>query len=109
MWLNSAILEESRILALHEEKRYFFDHEIYVGWRHPATQALYLKNSLEEECAILDNVGIDYLTFYRSDPIISEMENKLVILNHIGYGKILEPVISVSGGYMICKYNSPTI
>ena len=107
MWMNSALSDESTILSLHEEKRYFYDNKIYVGWRHPATQALYLNNSLEEECAILDEVGIDYVTFYRADPSAFEMENQLMILDHIGQNDILEPVISVSGNYLVCKYNSP--
>jgi hypothetical protein len=107
MWLNSFITEPSIILSIHEEKRYFCDHTIYVGWRHPATQGLYLDNTLEEECAILDELGIDYVTFYRSDPCIMEMENRLAILNHIGYDDILEPLITGSNGFLVCRYNSP--
>ena len=107
MWLNSYLLQESRILSLHEEKRYFLDHQIYVGWRHPATQELYLENTLEEECAILDDLDIDFVTFYRSNPSPAQMENRLLILDHIGQGNILEPVIVVSQGYLICRYNSP--
>ncbi len=109
MWMNSAIPDGSKILSIHEEKRYFYDSEVYVGWRHPATQTLYLDNSLEDECAILDNLGIDYVTFYRRDPCIMKMENRLVILDYIGHGNILEPVISVSGRHLVCKYNSPTM
>jgi hypothetical protein len=109
MWLNSALPAGSKVLSLHEEKRYFFDGEVYVGWRHPATLPLYLNNSLEEECSVLDNIGIDYVTFYRNNPCIAEMENRLVILDHIGQGDILEPVISVSGNYIVCRYNSPSL
>jgi len=107
MWLNSYLLQDSRILSLHEEKRYFCDHQIFVGWRHPATQSLYLENTIEEECAILDDLEIDYVTFYRPDPSIASMENRLVMLNHIGRDDILEPVIAVSGNYLVCRYNSP--
>ena len=109
MWLNNALPANNIVLSLHEEKRYFYDGEVYVGWRHPATQPLYLENSLEEECAILDNLGIDYVTFYRVDPCIMDMENKLVILNHIGNNDILEPFVSVNGGIIVCKYNSPNV
>ncbi len=109
MWLNSAHPEGSVILSLHEEKRYFYDHEIYIGWRHPKTQPLYLDNTLAEECRILDAANIEYVTFYRRDPCIMNMENRLVILDHIGHNDILEPVITVSGGYLVCKYNSPNI
>ncbi|MCD6589295.1 MAG: hypothetical protein J7K88_12175 [Candidatus Fermentibacteraceae bacterium] len=108
MWMNSAATDGGRILSIHEEKRYFYDGEIYVGWRHPATQELYLDNTLEEECAILDEIGIKYVTFYRNDPCIVEMENRLDILDHIGRDDILEPVISVSGNYLVCRYNSPS-
>jgi hypothetical protein len=109
MWMNSAVLDDSRILSIHEEKRYFYNHEVYVGWRHPATQDLYLDNTLAEECAILDEVGIDYITFYRNDPCIYKMENRLEILDHIGQNDILEPVISVSGNYLVCRYNPPPV
>ena len=109
MWLNSDLSQESRILSLHEEKRYFCDHQIFVGWRHPATQELYLENSLEEECAILNDLDIEFVTFYRSDPCLFQMENRLAILDHVGQNDILEPVISVSGGYTICRYNPPEI
>jgi len=107
MWLNSFIPEPSAILSLHEEKRYFCDHTIYVGWRHPATQALYLDNSLEEECAILDELGIDYVVFYRSDPCVMEMENRLAILDNVGYNNILEPLVTGSNDFLVCRYNSP--
>ena len=107
MWMNSALSDESTILSLHEEKRYFYDSKIYVGWRHPATQALYLNNSLEDECAILDQTGIDYVTFYRADPSAFEMEKLLMILDHVGRNDILEPVVSVAGNFLVCKYNSP--
>ncbi len=109
MWMNSALPDESRILSLHQEKRYFYDHEIYVGWRHPATQPLYLENTLEEECAILDELGIDYVTFFRTNPCVLQMENRLAILDRIGRNDILEPVASVYEGYMVCRYNSPGI
>ncbi|MCD4706701.1 MAG: hypothetical protein K8S62_03085 [Candidatus Sabulitectum sp.] len=109
MWLNSALPEESRILSLHEEKRYFYDNQIFVGWRHPATQPLYLENTLEEECVILDDLGIDYVTFYRANPCIMEMENRLAILDYVGHNDILEPVVSVSGGILVCRYNSPSV
>jgi len=66
---------------------------------------LYLENSLEEELAILDGLGVDYVGFYRSDPAILKQEEKLAILDHIGVGDILEPVIIVDGGYLLCRYN----
>ena len=107
MWLNSYLKEPSVILSLHEEKRYFCDHTIYVGWRHPATQNLYLDNTLEDECVILDDIGVDYVLFYRSDPGVAEIEDRLLILDHIGMNEILEPVIRVSGNLLVCRYNSP--
>jgi len=109
MWMSSALPDSGRILSIHEEKRYFYNHEVYVGWRHPATQDLYLDNTLAEECAILDEVGIDYVTFYREDPCIYKMENRLEILDHIGQNNILEPVVVVSGVYLVCRYNSPVV
>jgi len=107
MWLNSYIKEPSVILSLHEEKRYFCDQPVYVGWRHPATQYLYLNNTLEDECQILDNLGVDYVLFYRIDPGLFNMENRLLILDHIGINDILEPIVIVSTNFLICKYNSP--
>lgn len=109
MWLNSYLTENSRILSLHEEKRYFCDHQIFVGWRFPETQPLYLDNTLEEECTILNNMGIDYVTFYRQDPCIMKMENRLEILDHIGRNDILEPIITVASDYFVCRYNPPTV
>lgn len=107
MWLNSFLTEPSTILSLHEEKRYFCDHAIYVGWRHPVTQYLYLDNTLEEECAILDELGIDYVTFYRKDPMFLDMENRLRLLDHIGVDDILKPMVIVSDDFLVCRYNSP--
>ncbi len=107
MWLNSSLTENSIILSLHEEKRYFCDHQVIVGWRFPKTLPLYLDNTLEDECAILDNIGVEYVTFYRSDPCVAQLENKLLILDHIGNDDILEPIITVSDGYLVCRYNSP--
>ncbi len=107
MWLNSAYSEKLQILSIHQEKRYFCEHQIYVGWRHPFTQPLYLDNSIEDECAILDSLGIDLVTFFRDDPGLWNLENRLEILNYIGYDNILEPLVSVSGGYLVCRYNSP--
>ncbi|MFO7626319.1 MAG: hypothetical protein R6V62_03560, partial [Candidatus Fermentibacteraceae bacterium] len=107
MWANSVIPHESVILSLHEEKRYFFDGEVVVGWRHPIGQRLYLENSLEEEIAILDALGVDYVGFYRDNPAVLDQERKLAILDHIGVDDILEPVIIINGGYLLCRYNPP--
>ncbi len=107
MWANSAISHESVILSLHEEKRYFFDGAVIVGWRHSVGQRLYLENSLEEELAILDTLGVDYVGFYRDNPAVLDQERKLAILDHIGTGEILEPVVMISGGYLLCRYNPP--
>jgi len=109
MWANSALPRESVILSLHEEKRYFFDGEVVVGWRHAAGQRLYLMNSLEEELAILDTLGVDYVGFYRDNPAVLDQERKLMILDHIGMGEILEPVVVISGGYLLCRYNPPNV
>jgi len=105
MWLNSYLPESSVILSLHEEKRYFCDHHVYVGWRHPATMELYADNSLEDELEILNSLSVDYVTFYRTDPVISSMENRLMILDHIGENGILEPFVRVSGDFLVCRYN----
>lgn len=105
MWANSALPHDSVILSLHEEKRYFFDGSVIVGWRHPLGQRLYLQNSLEEELDILDRLSVDYVGFYRNNPAVLDQEGKLEILDHIGTGDILEPVIMVNGNYLLCRYD----
>jgi len=105
MWANSMFSSETVIFSIHEEKRYFFDGTIIVGWRHPLAQKLYLDNSLDEELAILDSLNIDYIGFYRNQPTILEQENKLAMLDYIGVGNILEPVVIIDGNYLICRYN----
>ncbi len=107
MWMNSNLTSDVVVLSLHQEKRYFLDHPVYVGWRHPATQELYLENTVEEECSILDGLGVDYVTFYRVRPMEADMENRIAILNHVGRDEILEPIAIISNGYLICRYNSP--
>ena len=77
-----------------------------MGWRHPLGQRLYLDNTLEEELAILDSLNVDFVGFYREDPTLLNQEVKLVILDHVGMGEILEPVIIVDGGYLLCRYNN---
>lgn len=106
MWANSALPSDATIFSINEEKRYFFDGTVIVGWRHPLGQRLYLENSLEDELAILDSLGVDYVGFYREDPTLLEQEDRLAILDHIGFGDVLEPVIIVDGGYLLCRLNS---
>jgi hypothetical protein len=105
LWATAALPPETVIFSINEEKRYFFHGTVISGERHPVGHLLYLENSLEEELAILDGLGVDYVGFYRSDPAILKQEEKLAILDHIGVGDILEPVIIVDGGYLLCRYN----
>lgn len=105
MWANTALPPGSVIFSIHEEKRYFYDGTVIVGWRHPLGQVLYRNNSLEDELAILNSLNVDYVGFYRENPAVLEQERDLNILDHIGYGDILEPVIIVDGGYVLCRYN----
>lgn len=107
MWANSALPSETVIFSILEEKRYFFDGTVVVGWRHPLGQKLYEENSLEEECVILDSLDVDFVGFYRDSPAILRQEDRIEILDHIGIGEILEPVIILDGNYQLCKYNSP--
>lgn len=107
MWLNSALTESSTILSLFEEKRYFCDHKVYVAWRHPFTLKLFLENTIEEECRILDEIGAEYVIFNRSDPLVLGLENRLVLLDHIGTDNILSPWISPYGNFTVYRYNSP--
>ena len=106
MWANSMFTTDTVIFSIHEEKRYFFDGTVIVGWRHPLGQKLYLDNSLAEELSILDSLNVDYVGFYRTQPSILGQENRLEILGHIGIGCILEPVVIVDGGYLLCRYDS---
>lgn len=105
MWANEALPRGSVLFSIHEEKRYFFDGTVIVGWRHPLGQLVYRDNSLEDELAVLDSLHVDYIGFYRENPAVLEQERLLAILDHIGVGEILEPVIIVDGGYMLCRYN----
>jgi hypothetical protein len=109
MWANSALPSNAVIFSIHEEKRYFFDGTVVVGWRHPLGQRLYLENSLEEEMAVLDGLGVTHVGFYRTDPAPLEQERRLVILDHVGIGELLEPLIMVDGGYLICSYRGNQI
>lgn len=105
MWANTALPSETVIVSLHEEKRYFFDGTVIVGWRHPVAQRLYLENTLDEELAILDELGADYVAINRENPVVLDQERKLEILDHIGTGDLLEPVVIIDGGYLLCRYN----
>lgn len=105
MWANSFLPPETVIFSILEEKRYFFDGTVIVGWRHPLGQKLYHDNTLEDEIAILDGLNVDYVGFYRDNPAILRQEDRLAILDHVGTGQILEPVIIVNDGYMLCRYN----
>jgi hypothetical protein len=106
MLANSALPSDAVIFSIHEEKRYFFDGKVIVGWRHPIGQRLYLESSLEEEIAVLNSMGVTHVGFYRNDPAPLEQERRLAILDHVGMGELLEPMIMVNGGYLLCKYNS---
>lgn len=105
MWANAALPAGTVLFSLNEEKRYFFDGTVIVGERHPLTQIIYQDNTLGDELEVLDLLEVDYITFYREDPAILQQENNLAILDHIGIGDILEPVIIIKGGYLLCKYN----
>lgn len=105
MWANQALPNDAVILSLHEEKRYLFDGTVIVGWRHPLGLQIYQDNSLEDELRILDSLGVDYLSFYRFDPTVGEQENRLAVLEHIGAGDILEPVIILEDGFALYRYN----
>jgi len=93
------------IFSILEEKRYFFDGTVIVGWRHPLGQQLYLDNTLEEEMRILDSLRVDYVGLYRENPAILNQEDRLAILDHIGMGDILEPLIIIDEGYLLCRYD----
>lgn len=103
IWANAALPDTSVIFSLHEEKRYFFDGTVIVGWRHPLGQQLYLENTLEDEIRILDSLSVDFVGFYRADPVPGGLEDQLAILDHVGFDEILEPVIVING-YMLCRY-----
>lgn len=105
MWANQALPEGTVIFSLHEEKRYLFDGTVIVGWRHPLGIQMYLDNSLEDELRILDSLEVDYLSFYRFDPTVGEQEDRLAILEHIGVGDFLEPVIILEDGFALYRYN----
>ncbi len=105
MWANTALPPETVILSLHEEKRYFFDGTVIVGWRHPIAQRLYQENSLEEELEILKYLRVDYVGIHRENPAVLDQERSLQILDHIGTGELLEPVMIVDGGYLLCRFN----
>jgi len=105
LWANSALPENSTILSLHEEKRYFFNGRVIVGWRHPISQDLYLDNTIEDEMSILNELGVDYVGFYRSNPLLLDQENRLRMLDSIGVGSILEPVIIIED-YLLCRVHS---
>ncbi len=102
--MNEFIPENSTILSLHQEKRYFSDNTVIVAWRHPLTLPLFLENSLSDEISILKNLDVDYVTFLRNDPLPFELENDVILLDHIGTGMILEPVHVVQG-FLICRFN----
>lgn len=104
LWMNKVIPDNSTILSLHQEKRYFSNNRVIVAWHHPQALYLFLDNSLEDEIAILNDLGVDYVTFYRNDPLPFELENDVVLLDHIGTGMILEPVHIIQE-FAIYKYN----
>lgn len=103
MWLNSYLTEPCRVLSLHEEKRYFFTHELFVGWRHPFTQSIYDYNSIYEECAVLEALKFDYVVFYRNDPGFLRVEDRLQILGRIGNDDILCPLAEIDG-LVLCRF-----
>lgn len=105
MWANSLLSDESVLFSIHEEKRYFFNGTVIVGWRHPIGQRIYTDNSLEDELNILRSLNVTHVGFYRSNPAPLEQETRLEILDHIGVGDILDPVISINGEYLLCKLN----
>ncbi len=105
MWANAALPPDAVIFSIHEEKRYFFNGVVVVGWRHPMGQGLYLDNPLEEEVSILRALGVTHVGFYRGDPAPLEQEDRLAILDHVGIGELLEPVIMVDGRYLLCEFN----
>ena len=104
LWMNEIVPEGSTILSLHQEKRYFSDNRVIVAWRHPQSLYLFQDNSLAEEIAILEDLGVDYVTFYRNDPLPYELENDVILLDHIGTGMILEPVHIIQE-FVICRFN----
>ncbi len=104
LWMNEVVPENSTILSLHQEKRYFSDNKVIVAWRHPQALSLFLDNSIDEEIAILENLDVNYVTFYRNDPLPFELENNVVLLDHIGTGMVLEP-IHIIQEFVICRFN----
>lgn len=104
LWMNEMIPHGSTILSLHQEKRYFSDNKVIVAWRYPESLPLFQNNSLEEEIEILESIGVEYVTFYRNDPLPYELENDVILLDHIGTGMILEPVYIIQE-FVICKFN----
>ena len=103
IWANAALPDTSVIFSLHEEKRYFFNGTVIVGWRHPLGQQIYLENTLEEEIGILDSLSVDFVGFYRENPVPGGLEDRLTILDQVGFNEILEPVIVIDG-YVLCRY-----
>jgi len=66
---------------------------------------LYTENTLEDEIAILKELSVDYVGIYRENPAVLDQEKRLAILDHIGIGDFLEPVIVLDGGYLLCRFN----
>lgn len=80
-WCNSNLTEESRLLSLWKRERYFCNHEIVVIENHPLALRLFLAQSVREEMALLDQMGIDYVYFDSDDPMPGKLERCLHFLN----------------------------
>ncbi|PIE53075.1 hypothetical protein CSA37_02965 [Candidatus Fermentibacteria bacterium] len=104
LWANSALSDDDVIVSLQQEKRYFFSGTVIVGWRHPLAQKLYLENTLEDEIEILRELNAGYIACARHDPAVLDQEDRLLILDHIGIGELLEPVTK-QGNYALYRIN----
>ncbi|MBD3369675.1 hypothetical protein GF402_04845 [Candidatus Fermentibacteria bacterium] len=117
-WAAKELPRQSVLLSLSSGERYFAGQKVICARTHPYARRLFLDDGLESELEILERLDVDYVYFVQGDPLcasiadlnywkpereaLNAMRENLSILDHVGQGRVLEP-IHQSDIYLICR------
>jgi len=116
---NESLPDGSVILSLFSDERYYSDFPVICARTYPCARELFLSGSLEEELALLRELGVTHVCYVRGDPMGMNMASlnywspPLDAVDPSDSLALLEVDTAVlkeeacDGGYVLCRVEYP--